>query len=299
MPLNRNHLALFHAVAEEGSFSRGAERLFVSQPAVSKQIAELEASLKTRLFDRLPKGVRLTEAGEVLAGYARRMATLEEETERALAELQGLERGRLVVGASLTIGAYVLPEVFGAFRRRYPGIELHLEIANTETIQRLLIEGALDIGLTEGFVEAPELEAQVFWEDELVAIAPPDHPLLREAPVTAARLCREPLVLREVGSGTRAVVERALAERGLAARAVMSLGSTEAIKGAVAAGVGLAVVSRLTLSLELETGRLAAVPLSDLTLRRPLHRLRGRGRHESQAARAFHALLPPQAETSG
>ena len=290
--MNRNHLALFHAVAEEGSFSRGAERLYISQPAVSKQIAEFEAALKTRLFDRLPQGVRLTAAGEVLAGYARRMAALEDEAARALAELQGLKRGRLVVGASMTIGVYLLPEVFGEFRRRYPGVELHLEIANTEAIQRQLVEGALDIGLTEGLAESPQLEAQVFLEDELVAIAPPDHPILREGPVTAARLCREPLVLREPGSGTRAVVERALAARGLSPRPVMSLGSTEAIKRAVAAGVGLAIVSRLTLSLELEVGRLAVAPLSDLILRRPLHCLRERGRTESRAVAAFRALLP-------
>ena len=275
--MNYNHLMLFLAVAEEGSVSRGADRLCISQPAVSKQIQSLEAALKTKLFAREAKGMRLTDAGELLLGYAQRLAGLEREAEHALAEMQGLARGTLTVGASLTVGAYLMPELLAAYGRRYPNIALTLEIANTEAIQKMLIEGKVDIGLTEGFADAPDLDASVFAEDELVAIAPPSHPLLAESPIPLERFLQEPLILREPGSGTRAVLERALSERGLSVTPLMSLGSTEAIKRSVAAGVGLAVVSRLALSLELETGRLALLPLSDLTLHRPLHRLRRRG----------------------
>lgn len=289
--MNRNHLAIFHAVAEAGSFSRGADRLLVSQPAVSKQVGELEARLGVKLFDRLPKGIRLTEAGSVLAAYARRMLDLEEQAERAMAELRGLTRGRLAIGASTTIGAYLLPEILGQFRRMHPGVELHLEIGNTEDIQHQLIEGRLDLGLTEGLVEDERLEAEVFREDELVVIAPPGHPILAKRRVTAERLAREPLILREPGSGTRAVVERALAAKGISIRPVMSMGSTEAIKRAVAAGVGLAIVSELTVKLETESGRLAIVPLSDLTLRRPLHLLRLRGRDEPAAVKEFLGMM--------
>ena len=155
----------------------------------------------------------------------------------------------------------------------------------------MLRDGHLDLALTEGFADDPALDAAVFAHDELVAIAPPGHPLLAQAPLPAARLLAEPLILREPGSGTRAVLERALAERGLSVQPLMSLGSTEAIKRAVAAGAGLAVVSRLALTLELETGRLALLPLSDLTLRRPLHRLARRGAYEGRAAKAFLKLL--------
>jgi DNA-binding transcriptional LysR family regulator len=289
--MNYNHLMIFLAVAEEGSISRGAERLCISQPAVSKQVQSLEAALKTKLLERKPKGVCLTNAGELLLGYAQRLSRLEREAEQALAEMQGLTRGTLTVGASLTIGAYLMPELLAEYGRRYPNIVLTLEIANTEVIQRMLLDGKLDLGLTEGFAEDIGLEAVVFAEDELVAIAPPTHPLLTESLVTAEQFLREPLILRELGSGTRAVLERALAERGLSAMPVMSLGSTEAIKRAVAAGAGVAVVSRLALSLELETGRLALLPLSDLTLRRPLHRLQRRGAYESRAVQAFRAML--------
>jgi len=289
--MNLNHLAIFHAVAREGSITLGAERLHISQPAVSKQLQELEKSLGTLLFDRLPRGVRLTETGELLESYARRLFGLEAEAKSALAEMRGLERGRLAVGASMTIGGYMLPDVLARFHQKYPGIDLRLEIANTEEVQQRLIEGTLDVGLTEGFLEHPELEAMVFREDELVVIAPPNHPLLSEAPVTAERLCQEPFVVREEGSGTRAVVERAFALRGLALQSAMSLGNIEAIKRAVAAGVGIAIVSALTVGLEVGAGRLAIVTVSDLAVRRPLHRLYLRGRHQGHAAIAFTAAL--------
>ena len=289
--MNYNHLMIFLAVAEEGGISRGAERLFISQPAVSKQLGLLEASLGLTLLERTPKGTVLTEAGRVLAGYARRLSGLESEAAAAMAEIRGVERGTLTLGASLTVGAYLLPPLLAAYARRYPHIVLSLQIANTETIQARLRDGALDLALTEGFADDPELTAHVFAHDALVAVAPPGHPLLTDAPIPAARFASEPMILREPGSGTRAVVEQAFRERGLTLTPRLSLGSTEAIKGAVAAGAGLALVSRLAVSLELETGRLALLSLSDLTLRRPLHRLARRGAPESRAAQAFRSLL--------
>lgn len=289
--VNYNHLMIFLAVAEEGGISRGAERLYISQPAVSKQLGLLEASLGLTLLERTPKGTVLTEAGRLLLEYARRLSGLEREAETAMAEMRGVERGTLTLGASLTVGAYLLPSLLAEYARRYPSIVLSLQIANTETIQSRLREGVLDLALTEGFADDPELTAEVFAHDALVAVAPPGHPLLAVAPIPAARFVQEPLILREPGSGTRAVVEQAFREKGLTLMLRLSLGSTEAIKGAVAAGAGLAIVSRLAVNLELETGRLALLPLSDLTLRRPLHRLVRRGALESRAAQAFRALL--------
>ena len=297
--MNLNHLAVFHAVAEEGGVSRGAERLCVSQPAVSKQVRELEAALGLKLFDRLPRGVRLTQAGEVLAGHARRLFAVEADAERAIAELKGLSRGSLRVGASLTIGVYLLPEILGAYRKLHPGIDLELEIANTQVIQQKLRENALDVALTEGFVETGEpknelddLEAEIFHRDELVAVVPPGHRLLSEEVVTAAQFCAEPFLMRETGSGTREVVERALAQVKVVVHPTMSLGSTEAIKRAVTAGLGVAIISRLALSTELAAGLLQVVALSNLRIERPLHIVRLRGKSESHAARAFFKLLP-------
>lgn len=285
--MNRNHLALFHAVAEEQSISAGALRLHISQPAVSKQIGELESALGVQLFDRLPRGVRLTDAGRVLADYARRMTLVEGDAERAIDELRGLKRGRLTLGASTTIGGYLLPDALARFHAKHPGIELTLEIANTQVIEAALMEGRLEIGFTEGVIESDALESKVFHKDELVAIAPAGHRLLSQKGVTARELCREPLIAREQGSGTRDVVEAALARKRIAVTPAMSLGSTEAIKRAVIAGAGVAIVSRLTIGVELQARRLGIIALKDLSIHRPLHRQSLRGRSASTSVKEF------------
>lgn len=292
--MNLNHLALFRAVAEEGSVSRGAERLHISQPAVSKQLSEFEASLGVRLFDRVPKGVRLTEAGQLLLDYARRLFTIEADAERAIVELKGLERGRLCIGASTTIGSYLLPNALAQFHRLHPYVEIEARIGNTEDIQRALREGVIDVGFTEGFVEEEDLEAHVFYTDELVVIASSSHPLVRAMePVSIHHLIEEPFVLREAGSGTRAVLERALESAAIPLpRTVMTLAATEAIKHTVMAGIGISVVSRLAVETELTMGTLALIPLSDLPrLHRPLHCLRPKSRHEGHSVRAFLSVL--------
>ena len=298
--INRNHLALFRAVAEAGGFSRAAAVVHVSQPAISMQVAGLEASFGTPLFDRLARGVRLTDAGKTLLGYAQRIAILESEAERAMRELRGLERGRLALGASKTIGGYLLPAVLGEFRRRHPGVELQLTIANTETIQTRLIDGTLDLALTEGIPPLDDaLSTRVFREDELVVIAPADHPFARPAPgkrmarpITARQLCAQPLILREPGSGTREVLLQALADCGVEPGEIaLTLTDTEAIKGAVLAGLGLAAVSRLCVTMELAGGVLAELPTRGLKLRRSLFEVTVRGRQPSPSVQAFAALL--------
>lgn len=285
--MNRNHLALFQAVAQAGSISGGAAAARVSQPAVSRQIAELESELGVRLLDRLARGCRLTEAGGILAEYASRWRALEREAARAVEEYRGLKRGRLRIGASLTIGGYLLPALLARFHRRCPEMELQVEIGNTERIRRALLEGAVEVGMTEGPIEAEEFQRRVFFQDELVPIAPPHHPLLRKAGVTIREMCREPLLMREEGSGTRAVVERALRRRGISVQAFLSLASPEAIKNAVAAGMGVAIVSRLSVELEVRAGSLGIIPVKDWALRRPLHLQLVRGRSASPAAARF------------
>ena len=298
--LNRNHLALFRAVAEAGGFSRAAAVIHVSQPAISMQVAELEDTLGTPLFDRLPRGVRLTDAGGVLLGYAQRIAALESEAERAMRELRGLERGHLTIGASLTIGGYLLPAVLGEFRRRHPGVELQLIIDNTAAIKTRLVDGTVDLGLTEGRLPQDEVIcARVFQEDELIVIAPATHPLAARAAgktrprsITVHQLSAQSLILREPGSGTREVFLQALADAGSEPdEVVLTLANVEATKRAVAAGLGLAVVSRLCVTMELAAGVLVEVPVRDLKLRRSWYELTLRGRQPSPSVQAFAALL--------
>ena len=292
--MNMHHLHVFHVVAQCGRISEAAERLHIAQPAVSRQIRELEERLGVTLFDRLPRGVRLTEAGQLLAQHARRVFAIAEEAEQAMHDLKGLARGRLSIGASTTIGNYLLPPVLARFRRSYPGVEIALEIANTDIIQQNLLDARVDLGLTEGFVTSPALTARIFHTDELIVIGPPDS-ACGDALVSAAQLCQLPFIVREPGSGTRAVVESALAERGLGLRAAMSLGGSEAIKRAVAAGAGYALISRLAVEKELASGELTAIMVRDLSLQRPLHLVRLRSRQPARAVEAFLAELAPSA----
>jgi molybdate transport repressor ModE-like protein len=307
MAINLNQLRVFQAVCEAGSITAAARSLRISQPAASKQLAELETSLGVPLVDRLPRGIRATAVGTVLSRHARRLFQEEKDAERALANLLGLERGRLAVGASTTIGNYLVPQLFGTLHKKHPNVTLELEIGNTAQIQQQLLEGRLDVGLTEGRVGADALEIAVFAHDEMVLIVAPNHPLLssreRGAGVSNRQLERLPFVVRERGSGTRDVVEDALRRRGLSLKPVMSLGSTEAVKNAVANGLGAAIVSRLTVELELSSGRLAALPVGDLSIQRALHLLTLEGKQQSPACREFlrvlHERHPPPASDRG
>lgn len=289
--MNRNHVALFRSVAEQGSITAASRSLRISQPAVSSQIAALERQVGARLFDRLPRGARLTAIGEVLYRYAQRIGQLEEEAEEAMRDFLDLRQGRLAVGASTSIGSYFLPEIMGDVARRHPGLALSLHIDNTEGIQQALTDGILDVGLTEGFASEEDFEVDVFREDELRLIVPPGHALTRRPQVTLADALRYPLLAREAGSGTRAIVEKSLARNGVETQPAMSLGSSEALKRAVAAGLGIAWVSLLTLDHELASGLLETVAVADFSIRRPLHRLLPRGRTPSPAALAFETIL--------
>lgn len=287
--MNLNQLRIFAEVVEAGSITRAARRLKVSQPAVSKQISELEERLGVALFDRGARGVQATHAGRALEVHARRIFAMEKAAEDELAEMAGLTRGRLSIGASTTIGSYLIPGVFGRFRRLHPSVKLELEIANTAVIQAALLEGRLDLGLTEGFVPSTALSVEQVASDEMVLIVAPNHPLA--GTVSARQLLHVPFIMRERGSGTRDVIEASLAQLDIELEPTMALGSTEAVKNAVAAGLGVAMVSKLTVELELATGRLRTVEVSDLKIRRALHLLRLQRKRQSPAIEAFATLL--------
>jgi DNA-binding transcriptional LysR family regulator len=295
--LNLNQLRVFRAVLECNSITEAARILHISQPAASQQLADLEASLGVPLLERRSRGVRLTAAGEVLSRHTWRLFQEEEAAERALQALLGLELGQLAVGASTTVGNYIVPGLFGELHRSHPNVKLELEIGNTARIREQLIEGRVDLGLTEGLLasgsrQLEALNVEVFTHDEMVLIVSASHPLAAATgSVRADALERLPFIVRERGSGTRDVVEDALARQQITILPVMSLGSTEAIKSAVAAGLGAAFVSRLTLDLELSSGQLRVIELADFRLRRALSLLTLEGKPPSPAATEFLRLL--------
>jgi DNA-binding transcriptional LysR family regulator len=291
MSLNLHHVRLFAAVAQHASFTRAAAALNMSQPAVSKALGELERQVGLPLFDRTGRAVRLTDAGEALYARARELFGIERAAEHELREMRGLERGLLRVGASTTIATYLLPPLLGAFHAGHPRVELRVSSANTRAIVRMLLEWRIDVALVEGPVSHPRIEVRPWKDDELVVIGAATHPLIGSRAVPVKTLVEEQFIVREPGSGTREVAERALAEHGVRLRRTMRIGGTEAIKQAVAAGLGLAIVSRAAAADQLALGRIGIVVVEDVAIRRTFTRLRLRGSMPTASARAFEELL--------
>jgi LysR family transcriptional regulator, transcriptional activator of the cysJI operon len=264
-------LKVFRVAAEELSFTRAAEKLFLTQPAVTMQVKNLEDELRLRLFDRTGQRLALTPAGTILRDYATRIAALCVEAEQELAALRGETVGRLALAASTTIAQYLLPAIAGAFIREHPGVDLEIMSANTAGAVAALVEGRVRLALIEGPAGRSDVKTEPFIEDRLPLIAPPGHEWAEAGIIDSAKLASAPLILRERGSGTRDVVERALRKAGLGLkklRVVMELDSTEAVKSAVRAGLGVGFVSEWALSRELALGMLKEVAVKDMEIRR-------------------------------
>lgn len=289
--VNLNQLRVFHEVATVGTVTGAAKALHVSQPAVSKQLKELELAVGAALFDRVSRGLTLTQAGRLVLSHTSRIFAEEASLEGELAALLGVAKGKLSVGASTTIGNYLVPDVFGQYHRLHPGIELRLEIGNTEAVQRMVLEDRVDIGLTEGLASSRALNTRVFGHDAMVMVTAPGDPRAGQGPIDSAAMGALQLIAREPGSGTRAVIEAAFQQRGIPFAPSMSLGSSEAIKQAVAAGLGVALMSRLAVQAELQSGRLTELLMVGEPIRRDLHLVQAAGKREAPALGAFLALL--------
>jgi DNA-binding transcriptional LysR family regulator len=259
--LENFRLKVFRAVAQHLNFRKAAEQLFLTQPAVTLQIKALESDLGVRLFDRTGGKIALTRQGSLLVEYANKLANLASEAEQRLGCSEGSISGELALGASTTIAQYVLPRLLGAFQNEYPKIQFSLHSGNTSQVVRCLLEGKVALGLIEGPARERGVRTEPFMDDELVLITPPSFDSDRLSP---AQFVSTNLLMREQGSGSRRVVELALEQADFKLKAfkkVMELDSTEAIKSAVEAGLGVGFVSRwaITKELELRTLKVAEV----------------------------------------
>ena len=266
--LENFRLKVFRAVAEHLNFRKAAEHLFLTQPAVTLQIKALENDLGVRLFDRTAGRISLTRQGLILLGYADKAANLISEAERELGAGDGKVSGELPLGVSTTIAQYVLPRLLGAFLAEHPRVQLSLHSGNTSEIVRLLLDGKVSVGLIEGPSRDRGVRAEPFMEDELVLITPrnfeSDH-------LSRSEFVASSLLMRERGSGSRRVVETALEKAGFKLKSfkkIMDLDSTEAIKSAVEAGLGVGFVSRWAISKELELGSLKVAQVNRLRVTR-------------------------------
>ena len=297
MAVNLHQLRIFYTVARLGSFSRAAEELRISQPSVSIQVADLERSMSVDLFEQLGKRIYLTDAGRVLEDYARQILNLVEEANSALAEVAGEYRGRLTIGASSTPGTYVLPRVIGAFQERFPNVTVTLDIANTRRIQERILRNELDVGIVGWEVSSHNLEVLPLLEDELVLVVPPGHQLAQADTVQAKVLRDQRVIMRERGSGTREAAEAALREAGVVLSPAMELGSNEAIKETVAAGLGVTILSTLAVAPEVAARRLIVVPMNDVSIRRSFRVVYHRDKRMGKALRTFLDMLQTSVQT--
>ena len=277
-------LQVFHAVAKHLSFTKAAEALCMTQPAVTFQVRQLEEQFNTRLFDRAQGRITLTPAGMVAFQYSERILGLSGELEVRLKELTGHDAGPLLIGASTTIAEFLLPRIVGEFKRLHPGIVPRLFVANSEQVQERVAERTLDIGFIEGESHIASLASEVCCEDELQVMCAPGHPLAALGVVEPRALAEHGFISREPGSGTREVVDHYLRKQGVPAEAlhvVMEASSPEALKGLVATGVGITIMSRTTVLKEVRLGELVPVPLAprlirDLSLVYPKERIHSR-----------------------
>jgi DNA-binding transcriptional LysR family regulator len=278
-------LQVFTTVARLLSFTKAAESLHMTQPAVTFQIRQLEEYFNARLFDRTHNRITLTETGELVQSYADQIIEKYKEMDNAVRTMTGEVQGPLVIGASTTIGDYVIPEILGAYQKNFPDVT----IRHTQGIIHMVENNEIDIGIVEGPVNNKNLTTEVCWYDELVLACPPDHALAKKAKVKVDEMFEFPFIGREEGSGTRGVFTQYIESRGLSADAlnrILEFTSPESIKAAVGAGLGITVQSIATLQKEVKLGLLTVVPL-DPALNRPFSLVYQRQKFRVQAMEEF------------
>src|SRR5579883_888041 len=291
MDLNLHQLKIFSTVADHLSFTRAAEQMHLSQSSVSLQVKQLERSLGLELFEQIGKKIYLTESGRTLQEYSQKLFALIDETLLVMDEMKGVMRGAVNVVADTTAGIYVVPQAIGAFHRLHPNIQLSLEVKERTGAQEELLANRADLAIIARVPDSLTFGIQEFMPNELVVIAPPTHRLAGRRHIPVEELSGETIILREVGSMTRDTTERFFRDRGVDVRFGMTLGSTGAIKQAVAADLGIAVLSKQAISLELGMGRLVTLEVEGFPIMRKWFIVHLKEKRLSTAAAALKQFL--------
>lgn len=283
-------LNIFCRVIELKSFSKAAKAVHLSQPTISSHIKDLEDHFSCRLIDRLSKEAIPTKAGELLYAYAKRILALRDETETALADYIGKIRGRLVIGGSTIPGTYLMPQLIAAFKRKYPDVIISLVIGDTDHIIERILEASLELGIVGAKAETQKIMQKKLIEDEMRLIVPADHRWAGEKRVSLKQLVSEPFILREHGSGTLKSLDQSLSGCGHSIddlNVVAELGSTQAICQGIKTGTGVSIISMLAVAEDLQAGKLNALEVDGLDLKRNFYLTRHRYRSPSPLSEAF------------
>jgi DNA-binding transcriptional LysR family regulator len=284
-------LAVFLAVIQHETMTAAAEAEGISQPAISAHIKGLEGFFGTPLMERSGRRVRPTAAGLLVADYSRRLLALSDEMCRSVADLEGLQAGQLAIGASSTVGEQMLPAVLGRFHQRYPGVQLVLSIGNTGEIIEAILDRTFDLGIVGRVPDHPDLWIRPVFDDHLEIFVARDSPWAARANLEPDDLANETFILRESGSATRDLALQCLASHGCVPRDTIELGSNEAVKRAVAAGLGIGVLSTHTVSIDQQAGAIVTLTCGGWNCRRQFQLIYRRDRVLTRAEQAFIALL--------
>jgi DNA-binding transcriptional LysR family regulator len=266
--INVHLLRTFYVLAKNGSFSRTAEELYVTQPAVSIRIKSLEDYYEIGLFDKVDKKYVLTEGGKLLYHYVEIIFNLIDETKRAISGFTDFECGGLSLGASSNIGVYILPCFLGNFKHRFPKINIQVSIDNTKTIEQKLLSNEIDIGLVEAQIRSPEVVIEPWREEKLILITSAKHPFAKIKKVKPSQLIGEPFIVGGRGSGTRRVLQEKMPSVLNDLKIFLELGSTEAVKKAVEENLGISIVGESAVCRELKNGSLKAIQIDGVELRK-------------------------------
>ena len=300
LQIDFRHLETFCRVAELKSFSKAADDLFLTQPTISGHILSLEQSLSLRLFDRRNREVRLTKAGEVFLEYASKILSSRKDLLNALSEFSHGIRGEFSLGASTIPGEYLLPKLMGDFKKEHPHFVISLKIADTKEIVQYVLQDNVEFGIIGAKLNHPSLHYEKYEIDEIIVVAPPDHPLSRKKRVNVEELLKEPWIIREDGSGTQMAVERALRRKGKSLKqfnVVMEMGSTSSVKGGVKARLGLAFLSQRATEEELDQGSLSQIEVEGIEpIVRQIYIVYHRGRTLSPIGMEFLRFLKRKKE---
>ena len=294
MHLTLRQIEVFNAVARHQNYTRAAEELHLSQPAVSMQIRQLEEGIGLPLFEQVGKQIHLTDAGGQMYIYSRNMADLLVEAEAVFEAIKGVESGTLTISVATT-ASHFATRLLAEFSKQHEGITISLDVTNREALRRQLENNEPDLVIMGQPPEGVDVEAEAFMDNPLVMIAPANHALVGQKKIPLPHFANESFVVREVGSGTRGATQRFFDEHGVPFRTGIEMSSNEAIKQAVEAGLGLGIVSIHTLELELETGRLNILDVQDFPIMRHWYVLQRKGKRLSPAAQAFKEFVLNQA----
>jgi DNA-binding transcriptional LysR family regulator len=300
--MNPHHLRTFLAVRRHRNYTRAAGEVFLTQPAVSRQVRQLEEELGVRLFEQIGKSLHLTDAGETLAAEAEKLLGAMERTAEAVRSHRSAERGSMRIGASTTPGFYLLPDLLGRFHRRYPKVALHYTVENSLRIEQKIVRNELDLGFVGAHLSSEDLELTPLMEDEIVCFAASSHHLAKVRHIAPSSLEEEMWVIREKGSATRRLFEHWLSSRKGTIRKAIELSCPETCKALVRAGIGISFMSVHGLRSEIRAKYLVKIPVTGMSLKRPIFLARHSEKRNSPVMETFLQIVEnafPELTTTG